>query len=316
MKKGILFYFIAASILLHLLAIFALKFLPQEYLDKIKEKEPIAIDIVGPLKHGPKTILPKAEKGPSGTGQEKKPVKSEERHAVRPQTQARAVMPSPRPAPPMPAPRAPRPALVSPPPAPAPTPSSPPASRQPSGPDGLAPAPPEGGRRYAPPDAPQRYQPPQQAAPGGPPGGSPSGSQAPRRLIKPSDEDLMRYAKTDERSVRAMPETGITLDTEDLKYTSYMQGLKKRIELIWKYPETAQRDGLQGSLVIRFAIAKSGRVTDVELVKSSGYNLLDEAAKQALHDASPFNPLPESWKKDEFVITGTFVYRMYDMYVR
>lgn len=309
MKKGILFYFIAASILLHLLAIFALKFLPQEYLDKIKEKEPIAIDIVGPLKHGPKTILPKAEKGQPGTGQEKKPAKSEVKPPRQPDRLA-------RPAPPMPAPRAPRPALVSPPPAPAPRPSNPPVSRPPSGPDGLAPAPPEGGRRYAAPDAPQRYQPSQQAVPGGPSGASPSAREAPRRLIKPSEEDLQRYAKTDEQPMRAMPETGITLDTEDLKYTSYMQGLKKRIELIWKYPDTAQRDGLQGTLVIRFAISKSGRVTDVELVKSSGYNLLDDAAKQALHDASPFNPLPDSWKKDEFVITGTFVYRMYDMYVR
>lgn len=33
-------------------------------------------------------------------------------------------------------------------------------------------------------------------------------------------------------------------------------------------------------------------------------------------NASPFNPLPDSRKKESFTITGTFVYWLYGMYVR
>ena len=133
-------------------------------------------------------------------------------------------------------------------------------------------------------------------------------------------EDLERYASTgmeghqEEKSKKS--DSDITLDTDDLMFTSYLQGLKNRIELVWKYPETARRDGLQGQLVMRFSILKSGKLDEVELIKSSGYPLLDDAAKQALIDASPFNPLPDSWKKDRFTITGMFVYRLNGLFLR
>ncbi len=61
---------------------------------------------------------------------------------------------------------------------------------------------------------------------------------------------------------------------------------------------------------MKFTILKSGKVADVEVLKSSGYPMLDDAAKKALFDASPFNPLPDSWKKEAFTITGNFVYRL------
>jgi len=139
---------------------------------------------------------------------------------------------------------------------------------------------------------------------------------APRRLVQPTVEDLMRYAKVDREPKDASPENTITMDTDDLKYTSYMLGLKRRIETIWQYPETSRRQGEQGELVIRFVITKSGKLREAEVVKSSGYPQLDKAATQALWDASPFNPLPDSWEQDEFQITGNFIYRLYDFYVR
>ena len=134
---------------------------------------------------------------------------------------------------------------------------------------------------------------------------------SPGKLMMPTQEDLERYAKLDRNVEKSKDKDTITLDTDDLMYTSYMQGLKRRIEAIWKYPETARRDGLQGSLVMRFSIDKSGRVAGVDVLKSSGYPMLDEAAKQALFDASPFNTLPDNWHKDSFNITGTFIYRLY-----
>ena len=133
---------------------------------------------------------------------------------------------------------------------------------------------------------------------------------APRSLKLPTTKDLEQYAKVDEDVKRTKDPKAITLDTEDLEYTSYMNGMKRRIETIWEYPEAARRDGIQGDLLMRFTIAKSGKVGDVEVLKSSGYPMLDDAAKKALLDASPFNPLPNNWKRDAFTITGNFVYSL------
>lgn len=138
---------------------------------------------------------------------------------------------------------------------------------------------------------------------------------SPPSFARPTQEDIKRYAKVD-KGIEKSKEGEVTLDTDDLMYTSYLHSLKDRVEGSWKYPEIARRDGLQGNLIMKFSITKSGNVDDIEIIKSSGYPMLDDAAKQALLDASPFNPLPGNWKKDRFTITGTFIYRLYGMYLR
>jgi protein TonB len=119
----------------------------------------------------------------------------------------------------------------------------------------------------------------------------------------------MRYAKVD-KEVEKAKEGEITLDKDDLEYTSYLHSFKRRLETIWKYPETAGRDGIQGDVIIRFSIINSGKVEDISILKSSGYPILDDTAKQALLAASPFNPLPGNWKRDRFPITVFFMYRI------
>ena len=109
---------------------------------------------------------------------------------------------------------------------------------------------------------------------------------------------------------------GITFDTKELRYHSYMLRLKERIEGIWIYPPEAAEKGIYGDLYIRFTIKKDGRLGNIELLRTSGYRSLDEAAIMALKDAEPFWPLPEEWKKNELIITGHFVYSLYGVYLR
>jgi TonB family protein len=49
-----------------------------------------------------------------------------------------------------------------------------------------------------------------------------------------------------------------------------------------KYPEKARRFGWEGKVVLYFVINETGLVRDVKIVKSSGIQMLDEAAKEAL----------------------------------
>jgi len=44
------------------------------------------------------------------------------------------------------------------------------------------------------------------------------------------------------------------------------------------YPDAAQRDDVQGDVLVRYDVAADGRITNVVLVKSSGSSVLDKTA--------------------------------------
>lgn len=48
------------------------------------------------------------------------------------------------------------------------------------------------------------------------------------------------------------------------------------------YPEKARRMGWEGRVILSFIINEKGFINDVKVLKSSGYTLLDEAAKEAV----------------------------------
>ncbi len=51
------------------------------------------------------------------------------------------------------------------------------------------------------------------------------------------------------------------------------------------YPEAARRGSVQGSVVIRFTVARDGEIGDIAIVRSSGSAILDEAAMAMLRGA-------------------------------
>jgi TonB family protein len=294
MKKGLFYHCLAVSLIFHLAVVILIALeKPTEH----KPKEPVAVDLLEPPKLGPRTVLPP------------KPKKDIE---PLPRISRRMAMAVPRTAVPKVSPYRPfsagRPAAEHPAPPPAPAPSG---DLKVPGPPPAPPAPPAPARSVGQKGA---GAPSAAQAPSRPSAGS-AGSAGrepltPPRLKLPTMRDLEQYARVDEEVERERDPKAITLDTQDLQYTSYLRGLKQRIEEGWEYPETARREGIQGQLLMRFTIMKSGRVTDVEVLKSSGYPMLDNAAKKALFDASPFNPLPDNWKQDAFTITGNFIYNI------
>jgi protein TonB len=110
--------------------------------------------------------------------------------------------------------------------------------------------------------------------------------------------------------------SSITFDVKGFKYDSYMMRLKDKIEGIWQYPSDAAMRGIYGDLYLSFTIKKNGSLSKVELVRTSGYRSLDEAAMKALKDAAPYWPLPEDWKEEELTVIGHFMYTIYGIYVR
>lgn len=106
----------------------------------------------------------------------------------------------------------------------------------------------------------------------------------------------------------APAQKGLTFDTSEFRHRGYMRMLKERIESIWQYPKEAARLGLSGDLYMKFTIKKDGQLSEVELLRTSGFKDLDEAAIKAVKKAGPFWPLPEDWDKDDLEIKGHFIY--------
>ena len=108
----------------------------------------------------------------------------------------------------------------------------------------------------------------------------------------------------------------ITFDTSDYRYAGYMRKLKEKIESIWVYPPEAAARGIYGDLKIRFTILKNGKLGAVELVRTSGYKMLDDAAIKALKDGEPYWPIPEEWGMESYTVPGHFVYSIYGYSLR
>ncbi len=135
------------------------------------------------------------------------------------------------------------------------------------------------------------------------------------RLVRPDLFDpgvIGKVAMNDSRVKEAQSNKKgvITFDTSNAKYIGYMRLLRIEIESIWKYPRRAAYSGEQGDLEIRFTINRQGLLTDVRVLRGSGFPLLDEAAVQALRDGR-YWPLPDSWHKKKLTIDGHFVYSLH-----
>jgi protein TonB len=107
-----------------------------------------------------------------------------------------------------------------------------------------------------------------------------------------------------------------SFDVKEMRYLTYLRRLKERIESIWIYPPDAAAKGIYGDLLIKFTIKKNGKLGAAEIVRTSGYKTLDDAALRALKNAEPFWPLPDEWGVEAYTIQGHFVYTIYGYYVR
>lgn len=131
------------------------------------------------------------------------------------------------------------------------------------------------------------------------------------------DKDIIaKLSKKTEKSQELQTSRGLTFSAKEFNDWGYLERLKEKIERVWQYPPQAAMRGIYGDLYIRFTIDKKGKLISMELLRTSGYRMLDDAAMQALKDAQPFWPLPDEWQKDSLTVTGHFIYTLREFYLR
>ena len=67
------------------------------------------------------------------------------------------------------------------------------------------------------------------------------------------------------------------------------------------YPEKARRHQLYGELRLVVAINRDGTLSNVEILDSSGFQVLDDAAVRIVRQASPFAPFDDTLKSYDMV---------------
>ncbi|MDZ7842326.1 MAG: energy transducer TonB [Gammaproteobacteria bacterium] len=88
--------------------------------------------------------------------------------------------------------------------------------------------------------------------------------------------------------------------TREYKYAEYMEAWRSRVERVGNlnYPEKARRQNLTGDLVLDVAIKPDGSVHELNMVKSSGNKVLDDAARRIVKLAAPYDAFPSDIKKE------------------
>lgn len=93
----------------------------------------------------------------------------------------------------------------------------------------------------------------------------------------------------------------------------YIHRWVKKIEVIGNlnYPAEALKSKISGSLRLLVVLSDSGEVLEVQLLKSSGSRILDDAARNIVHLAAPFGVFPPELRQEadiiEIVRTWNFV---------
>ena len=130
--------------------------------------------------------------------------------------------------------------------------------------------------------------------------------------VKEDEKPKPVHQVDEEARRRIKKEETVDLGSIDIKYTSYLKRIKKKIEGIWVYPQAAFEREEEGIAVIRFSIGEGGDLTASRILESSGHNFLDQGALDVVRSAAPFDPLPRELNISQLNIIARFQYKLVD----
>lgn len=132
------------------------------------------------------------------------------------------------------------------------------------------------------------------------------------RLASEIDRQAQAYAKRPKRKF-------ISANTREYAYANYMAAWVARVERVGNlnYPDEARRRNLEGSLVLTVAINKDGSLERIDIIRPSGHQTLDDAAKRIVELSAPFTPVPKGDEEVDILhITRTWQFVAGDVKMR
>jgi periplasmic protein TonB len=106
---------------------------------------------------------------------------------------------------------------------------------------------------------------------------------------------------------------------QEYRFAQYVDAWRLKIERIGNlnYPAEAKARKLYGKLQMTVAIKSDGEVENIEINRSSGHKLLDQAAIRIVRLSAPFEPFPANIKQDTDIlhITRTWTFTRADQVI-
>jgi len=98
-------------------------------------------------------------------------------------------------------------------------------------------------------------------------------------------------------------------DGAGAEYGPWLGRLRERIQASLRYPASARRRGLSGTVTLELTIRPTGAIDDVRVVESSSHSVLDTAAVDAVR-ALPAQPMPPELEARPLRVRLPVVFRL------
>ena len=100
----------------------------------------------------------------------------------------------------------------------------------------------------------------------------------------------------------------VDINTTSYRWMGYFVGVRRTFMLASSPPIRAMRQGMRGTVTLFVTIYKTGEMVRLDLIKSSGYAVLDDNAITSFRNAAPFQPLPKGREEDYLSFTANIIY--------
>ena len=90
----------------------------------------------------------------------------------------------------------------------------------------------------------------------------------------------------------------LTVNAKDFPFAYYLAILRNRVQNNWQPPYQTRETQDKFTAVVRFQVLREGDIANIELEKSSGRFLFDQAAQRAVHVVGRMPPLPDQFRGD------------------
>lgn len=131
--------------------------------------------------------------------------------------------------------------------------------------------------------------------------------EAPAALASPSG---LAVATPADAGAMAGALAGDGLDADGLR--GYRVALAREAKRFKRYPARALEAGQAGTTELRVTLGRVGMVEDIRIAKSSGHELLDQAALAMMRQAATRAPVPETLRGRLFAVTLPVIFDLRD----
>ena len=125
-------------------------------------------------------------------------------------------------------------------------------------------------------------------------------------------ESISKKINSELNGVKPYKKKTISEAYHSINEADYLQRWQSLVEQVGNqyYPQNALQKNINGQLRLLVSVKKDGSINKINIMKSSGYKILDNAAIDIVRQAAPFEPFPSDFQDlDELEIIRTWDFR-------